>query len=31
LFIFVAVMCFNVIGDTLRDCLDPHFKTGIES
>jgi len=25
-FIFLAVMCFNVIGDTLRDCLDPHFR-----
>jgi len=26
LFIFLTVMCFNVIGDTLRDCLDPKFK-----
>lgn len=25
-FIFLAVMCFNVIGDALRDCLDPKFK-----
>ena len=25
-FIFLTVMCFNVIGDTLRDCLDPKFK-----
>ena len=25
-FIFMAVMCFNVIGDALRDCLDPHFQ-----
>lgn len=28
LFIFIAVMCFNVIGDVLRDCLDPRLKTG---
>jgi len=27
MFIFITVMCFNVIGDTLRDCLDPHFRT----
>lgn len=26
-FIFITVMCFNVIGDCLRDCLDPKFKT----
>ncbi len=26
LFIFLTVMCFNVIGDALRDCLDPRFK-----
>ncbi|MBF0570645.1 MAG: ABC transporter permease [Candidatus Omnitrophica bacterium] len=26
LFIFIAVMCFNVIGDTLRDALDPMFR-----
>jgi len=25
-FIFLTVMCFNVIGDALRDCLDPKFK-----
>jgi len=25
-FIFLAVMCFNVIGDALRDCLDPKFR-----
>lgn len=25
-FIFVTVICFNVIGDTLRDCFDPYFK-----
>ena len=24
--ILLAVMCFNVIGDALRDCLDPHLK-----
>jgi peptide/nickel transport system permease protein len=24
--ILLAVMCFNVIGDALRDCLDPKFK-----
>jgi peptide/nickel transport system permease protein len=24
--ILTAVMCFNVIGDALRDCLDPKFK-----
>jgi len=22
-FIFITVLCFNIIGDTLRDCLDP--------
>ena len=26
LFIFITVMSFNVIGDTLRDCLDPLLK-----
>ncbi len=26
LFIFLTVMCFNVIGDALRDCLDPRFR-----
>ncbi len=26
LFIFFTVICFNVIGDTLRDCLDPMLK-----
>ena len=26
-FIFLTVMCFNVIGDALRDCLDPLLKT----
>ena len=26
LFIFIAVMCFNVIGDALRDAFDPMFK-----
>ncbi len=25
-FIFVTVICFNVVGDTLRDCFDPLFK-----
>jgi peptide/nickel transport system permease protein len=25
-FIFLTVMCFNVIGDALRDCLDPMLK-----
>ena len=25
-FIFLTVMCFNVIGDALRDCLDPLLK-----
>ena len=25
-FILVTVMCFNVIGDALRDCLDPKFE-----
>lgn len=25
-FIFLTVICFNVIGDTLRDCLDPMLK-----
>ena len=28
LFIFIAVMCFNVIGDTLRDAFDPMFSEG---
>ena len=23
LFIFMTVICFNIVGDTLRDCLDP--------
>lgn len=27
-FIFVTVICFNVIGDSLRDALDPLLKTG---
>jgi peptide/nickel transport system permease protein len=26
LFIFIAVMCFNVVGDALRDAFDPMFK-----
>ncbi len=26
-FIFLTVICFNVLGDGLRDCLDPLFKT----
>jgi len=26
LFIFITVISFNVIGDTLRDCLDPMFR-----
>ncbi|MCA9405221.1 MAG: ABC transporter permease, partial [Candidatus Omnitrophica bacterium] len=26
-FIFVTVVCFNVIGDALRDCLDPMLKS----
>jgi len=26
IFIFVTVMCFNVVGDALRDCFDPMFK-----
>jgi len=25
LFIFIAVMCFNVVGDSLRDAFDPMF------
>ncbi|MFT7539024.1 MAG: peptide/nickel transport system permease protein [Lysobacterales bacterium] len=25
-FIFITVMCFNVVGDALRDSLDPHLK-----
>ena len=29
LFIFIAVMCFNVIGDALRDAFDPMFREGI--
>ncbi len=29
LFIFVTVVCFNVIGDALRDALDPAFKSEI--
>ena len=27
-FILITVMCFNMIGDTLRDCLDPKCDTG---
>jgi peptide/nickel transport system permease protein len=27
-FIFITVICFNVIGDALRDCLDPMYKSG---
>lgn len=27
IFIFVTVICFNVIGDALRDCLDPLYKS----
>lgn len=27
LFIFITVICFNVIGDALRDALDPTLKT----
>jgi peptide/nickel transport system permease protein len=26
-FIFVTVICFNIIGDALRDCLDPMLKS----
>lgn len=26
-FIFLTVICFNVIGDALRDCLDPMMKS----
>jgi peptide/nickel transport system permease protein len=25
LFIFISVMCFNVVGDSLRDAFDPMF------
>lgn len=28
LFILVTVICFNLIGDALRDCLDPMYKSG---
>ena len=28
LFIFLTVICFNVIGNALRDCLDPMLKGG---
>ena len=27
-FILITVICFNVIGDALRDCLDPMYKSG---
>lgn len=27
IFIFLTILCFNVIGDTLRDCLDPMLKS----
>lgn len=30
-FIFVAVLCFNVIGDALRDCLDPKLSLAKET
>jgi len=26
-FIFLTVLCFNIIGDALRDCLDPMIKS----
>ena len=26
-FIFITVLCFNIIGDTLRDCLDPMLRS----
>ncbi len=26
-FIFLTVLCFNIIGDTLRDCLDPMLRS----
>jgi len=26
LFIFITVICFNIVGDTLRDCFDPLLK-----
>lgn len=28
-FIFLTVMCFNLVGDTLRDCFDPLFKEAV--
>lgn len=28
LFIFIAVMCFNVVGDALRDAFDPMYRDG---
>jgi peptide/nickel transport system permease protein len=28
IFIFITVMCFNMIGDALRDALDPRLKGG---
>jgi peptide/nickel transport system permease protein len=28
LFIFIAVLCFNVVGDSLRDAFDPMFNEG---
>ena len=27
LFILITVICFNLIGDALRDCLDPLYKS----
>lgn len=27
-FILMTVVCFNLIGDALRDCLDPMYKSG---
>ena len=26
-FIFITVICFNIVGDALRDCLDPMLKS----
>lgn len=31
LFIFITVICFNVVGDGLRDCLDPLFKSEVKA
>lgn len=30
-FIFLTIVCFNIIGDALRDCMDPMLKSGVKT